>query len=105
MTPDELRLECLKLVQQTANASGILLTSSEIISRARAYANFVMDRDGHGSVVKANGAQNPELAAEERFRIPVPPPSQFERGALARAVPTQQVGPPNSGKLSSPRRR
>ena len=90
MTSDELRLECLKLVQQTANASGILLTSSEIISRARAYADFVMDRDGRGSVAKANGAQNRELAVGERFRIPAP---QSEPGAFARAVPAQQVGP------------
>jgi hypothetical protein len=83
MTPDELRLECLKLVQQTANASGMLLTSSEIISRARAYADFVIDPGGHGSVVKANGAQNPELAAEARLRMPASPASQFHPPPLA----------------------
>lgn len=42
MTPEELRLECLKLVQQTGNSSGALLGSSEITSRA--YADFLLDR-------------------------------------------------------------
>ena len=92
MTPDELRLECLKLVQQTANASGILVASGEIISRARAYADLVMDRGAQSSPLKANGVQNLELALEDKFRIPVPPTSQFEPRALAKAVPAQQVG-------------
>jgi hypothetical protein len=39
MAPEELRLECLKLVLQSANASGILLETSQLISRARAYAS------------------------------------------------------------------
>ncbi len=69
MTPEGPRLECLKLVRQTANASGLLLAPGEIISRARAYADFVMDRCRHGGVAKANGAFN--LALEEGLRIPV----------------------------------
>jgi hypothetical protein len=81
MTPEGLRLECLKLVQQTADASGPLLAPGEIISRARAYANFVIDRCGQGSIAKANGALN--LALEEGLRIPAPTASQFELGALA----------------------
>jgi hypothetical protein len=105
MTPEELRLECLKLVQQTANASGILLGSGEIISRARAYADFVMDRSGHGSVLKANGAPNLELALEEGFQIPAAPASQFEPGAFSGALPVERISPSHDGKLSSPRRR
>jgi hypothetical protein len=105
MTPEELRLECLKLVQQTANASGLLLAPGEIISRARAYADFVMDRSGHGGVVKANGAQNLELVLEEGFRIPAPPASQFEPGAFAAAAHAEQTTPPHNGKIGSPRRR
>jgi hypothetical protein len=104
MTPEELRLECLKLVQQTANASGILLASGEIILRARAYADFVMDRNGNGSAVKTNDAPNPEFAPEEGFRIPTPSAAQFEPSAFAEAVPTEP-GPRNNGKPSSPRRR
>jgi hypothetical protein len=99
MTPEELRLECLKLVQQTANASGILLASGEIISRARAYADFVMDRSSHGGIVKANGAQNLELALEEGFQIPaaaaVP---QFEPGVFAGTAHAEQGSRPHSGK-------
>jgi hypothetical protein len=105
MTPEELRLECLKLVQQTANASGILLASGEIISRARAYADFVMDRSGEGGVVKANGAQNLELALEEGLRIPATPASQFGPGAFSGPIHAEQAGRPHTGKMSSPRRR
>jgi len=46
MAPEELRLECLKLVLQSANASGILLETSQLISRARAYADFVINQGG-----------------------------------------------------------
>lgn len=35
MTPEELRLECLKLVLQSANASGLTLEASQLISQAR----------------------------------------------------------------------
>lgn len=45
MTPEELRLECLKLVLQSANASGVpLVETSQLISRARAYADFVLNQ-------------------------------------------------------------
>ena len=88
MTPEELPLECLKLVQQTANASGSLLASPEIISRARAYADFVMDRDGNGSTGKTNDARNPEFAPEGAFRTTAPSAAQIEPGAFAKAVCT-----------------
>jgi len=103
MTLEELRLECLKLVQQTANASGILLASGEIISRARAYADFVMDRDGNSGIVKTNGAPNPDFAAAEGFRIPAPSTAQFVPGAFAEAVPAEPR-PRNDGKPGSQRR-
>jgi hypothetical protein len=105
MTPEELRLECLKLVQQTANASGILLASREIISRARAYADFVMGQDGNGSAVKTDGAPSPELAPEKGFRIAAPSAAQFEPGAFAEAVSAGRSRSQNNGKPSSPRRR
>ena len=56
MTPEELRLECLKLVLQSANASGLQLETSQLISRARAYADFVMNWGGHDSADSVNGA-------------------------------------------------
>jgi hypothetical protein len=37
MTLEELRLECLKLALQSANASGITVEAGQIMSRARAY--------------------------------------------------------------------
>ncbi len=51
MAPEELRLECLKLVLQSANASGILLETSQLISRARAYADFVINQSSGGDSV------------------------------------------------------
>jgi hypothetical protein len=105
MTREELRLECLKLVQQTANASGILLASGEIILRARAYADFVMDRSGHSRVVQANGAQNLGSALKEGSRVPAAPASQFELGTFVGAARTEQFGPPHKVKMGSPRRR
>jgi hypothetical protein len=51
MAPEELRLECLKLVLQSANASGILLETSQLISRARAYADFVINQSSSGDSV------------------------------------------------------
>ena len=51
MAPEELRLECLKLVLQSANASGILLETSQLISRARAYADFVINQSGNSDSV------------------------------------------------------
>jgi hypothetical protein len=56
MTPEELRLECLKLVLQSANASGIQLDAGQLIARARAYSDFVMNSSGRGSTDGANGA-------------------------------------------------
>jgi hypothetical protein len=55
MTPEELRLECLKLVLQSANASGILLETSQLLSRARAYADFVINQSGRSGVDSVNG--------------------------------------------------
>ncbi len=97
-----IRLECLKLVQQTANASGPLLAPGEIISRARADADFAIDRYGQGSIAKANGALN--LALEEGLRIPARTVSQFELGAELGAL-AEQAGPSRDGKMSSPPRR
>jgi hypothetical protein len=71
MTPEEVRLECLKLVQQSANASGLLIEPNQIISRARAYADFVMDWHGQGTVRGINGKENPEMRPGE-FRKPRP---------------------------------
>jgi hypothetical protein len=41
MSPDELRLECLRLAQGAASASGIHTDKNEVVDRARAYADFV----------------------------------------------------------------
>ena len=65
MTPEELRLECLKLVLQSANASGIPLETSQLITRARAYADFVMNQNSHGSV---NGVPGPKMNLGEGLR-------------------------------------
>jgi hypothetical protein len=51
MAPEELRLECLKLVLQGANVSGILLETSQLISRACAYADFAINQSGNGDSV------------------------------------------------------
>jgi hypothetical protein len=56
MTPEELRLECLKLVMQGANASGIPVETSQLISRARAYADFVMNQNARGGIDNVNRA-------------------------------------------------
>ena len=65
MTPEELRLECLKLVLQSANASGLQLETSQLISRARAYADFVMTQKGHGGIDSGNGAPALKIALGE----------------------------------------
>jgi hypothetical protein len=101
MTPDELRLECLKLVQQTANAAGILLTPSDVISRARAYADFVMDKSGHAGITQANGA-NLELPLGEGFLRPAAPPAS---GAFLGAAHTERAAPPHDPNTGSPRSR
>ena len=59
MTPEELRLECLKLVLQSANASGILPETGQLILRARAYADFVINQKGGGDSV--NGVPVPTM--------------------------------------------
>jgi hypothetical protein len=56
MTSEELRLECLKLALQNANASGILVETSQLIARARAYADFVMNQQRNGGADSVNGA-------------------------------------------------
>lgn len=78
MTPEELRLECLKLVQHSANASGILLEPSQIISRARTYADFVMNWSGPGGADSVNGAPAREITLEDGLRRRAPPASRFE---------------------------
>jgi hypothetical protein len=68
MAPEELRLECLKLVLQSANASGILLETSQLISRARAYADFVINQSGHGDSV--NGMPVPTMTLVKDCETP-----------------------------------
>ena len=81
MTPEELRLECLKLALQSANASGLLLESSQIISRARAYSDFVINWNRHGGVDNANGAPVPEAKPKDGLRRYPPSSPQFESSA------------------------
>jgi hypothetical protein len=72
MTPEELRLECLKLVLQSVNASGLpQVETRQLLSRARAYADFVMGQNGGGGVDSANGGA---VTLEEGLlrRHPVP---------------------------------
>lgn len=76
MTPEELRLECLKLVLQSANASGIPVEVGQLMSRARAYADFVLDQNGHGGAGGINGTPVGEMTSRRDLRIP--PVSQFE---------------------------
>lgn len=71
MTPEELRLECLKLVQHSANATGLLLEPGQIIARARTYADFVMNWREQDVAESVNGEQNPEMPPEG-FRKPRP---------------------------------
>jgi hypothetical protein len=80
MTPEELRLECLKLVLQSANASGLTLDASQLISRARTYADFVMNWRGPGGAENVNGVQSLERNSDEGLRRHRPPASQFETG-------------------------
>jgi hypothetical protein len=75
MTPEELRLECLKLVLQIASASGIPVEAGQVLSRARVYADFVLDQNGHGG---ADGTATPvgEMTSRRDLRRPLV--SQFE---------------------------
>ena len=81
MTPEELRLECLKLVLQSANLSGLTLEASQLISRARTYADFVMNWHGPGSAENVNGGQSLERNSDEGSRRHRRPASQLESGA------------------------
>jgi len=81
MTPEELRLECLKLVQHSANASGMLLEPNQIISRARAYADFVMNFGGHGGAESIHSAPVPEASVEDGPRRRPPSGARFEASA------------------------
>ena len=83
MTPEELRLECLKLVLQSATASGIPVETSQLISRARAYADFVMNRSSHGTAESVNGADTREKALEEGLHKHPPPTSDLVSGIAA----------------------
>ena len=87
MTPEELRLECLKLVQQSANASGLLLEPNQIISRARTYADFVMNWRGEDSAGSLNSERSREMTPEgfPKHR-PVEGPLQSRRGGAAEAT-------------------
>ena len=56
MTPEELRLECLKLALQSANASGIRVDAGQLLSRASAYVDFVLGQRGQsGGAHGVNG--------------------------------------------------
>jgi hypothetical protein len=69
MTPEELRLECLKLVLQSANANGIPLETSQLLSRARAYADFVINQGGRGGAADSvNGAPVRKMNLAEGLR-------------------------------------
>jgi hypothetical protein len=86
MTPEELRLECLKLVQHTANASGVLLEPGQIISRARLYADFVINWGGNSGAGNVDAPQNLEMALPEGLRGHAPPTAQFQSGADNRGM-------------------
>ena len=76
MTPEELRLECLKLALQSANASGIPVEVGQLVSRARAYADFVLGQNGHGGADGFNGTPVGEATLRRDLRRT--PASQFE---------------------------
>ncbi len=70
MTVEELRLECLKLALQSANASGIPVEPGQLMSRARAYADFVLDQNGHGGIDGINGSPVGDLTPRRDLRSP-----------------------------------
>jgi hypothetical protein len=76
MTPEELRLECLKLALQSANASGIPVEVGQLVSRARAYADFVLDQNGHGGADGLSGTPVEEATSLRDLRRLLA--SQFE---------------------------
>jgi hypothetical protein len=84
VTPEELRLECLKLVQQSANASGLLLEPSQIISRARTYADFVMNWRGEDSAGSLDSERTLEMTPDGfRKHRPAEEPLQSRRDGAA----------------------
>jgi hypothetical protein len=93
MTPEELRLECLKLVQQTANASGLLLEPGQIISRARAYADFVTNSSGPAAAEGVKLAQNPAITPEN-FSSAKPGVAPFASAARNGSVRAEPAGAP-----------
>jgi hypothetical protein len=80
MTPEEPRLECLKLALQTANASGIPVETGQLVSRARAYAVFVLGQNGHGGANGINGTPVGEMTPRRDLRGPSA--AQFEAGTV-----------------------
>lgn len=70
MTPEELRLECLKLALRNANANGIPVEACELVSRARAYADFVPSQKGRGGADGINGTQVGEMRSRGDLRRP-----------------------------------
>jgi hypothetical protein len=93
MTPEELRLECLKLVQQTANASGLQLEPGQIISRARAYADFVTNCSGSGAADSIKPVPNLAITSEG-FSRRKPGVASFASGALDGAVQAEPANGP-----------
>jgi hypothetical protein len=75
VTSEELRLECLKLALQSATASGIPVEAGQLMSRARTYAEFVLDQSGHGGAGNINGTPVGEKTSRDLRR---PPVSQLE---------------------------
>jgi hypothetical protein len=81
MTEEELRLECLKLALQNASASGLPLEASPLISRARAYADFVLNWRDHSGIENANGAAMPNMVLENGLRRRSPTVPQLNSNA------------------------
>jgi hypothetical protein len=79
MTPEELRLECLKLELQGDNASGIPVETGQLVSPARAYADFVLGHNGHVAA-DINGAPVGEATLRRYLRRT--PASQFESSVV-----------------------
>jgi len=81
MTAEELRLECLKLALESASASGLPPEASQLISRARAYADFVLNWRDHGDIENANGAAMPNTVVEDGLRRRFPTVPQLNSNA------------------------
>jgi hypothetical protein len=84
MTPEELRLECLKLALQSANASGLPVEAGQLMSRARAYADFVLDQKDHGGADSMNGTPVGEMTSQRDLRRP--PVARFE-SSIVKGLP------------------